>query len=309
MQLQATGLYYVVMKLILSVFILIIVMWTINIAGWQDYNFVLAFAGLFVLISIMLAPKMIYAFFGLGALVSGLQDRDITQGAVAGISDFFRLMFGVIFYFTACATVLTMIPFKQFPGAFWGFAMLIIVVMTMFIYLRISTGQWMKRIVVAAVVALSLVLAAKLLLPEGVIMLGSNSYQAFDLAAKRKAELIKICSENPTDSRCQEAAPQTPVVRRPVIIPAARAGEMIAPAGRWSDWYSFTPGHCVYGWGDNPSGNAFRIRWMDNEGETWSYDGRQATNLKAFSVRSNSNSPVRVQYEVRPRINGYCQDL
>lgn len=219
---QATGLYTAVMTMVAFVFITVLIMWLLNVAGFQGINFALAFAGVFLLVGVMLAPKMIYVFFGLGALVNGLQDRDITQGGVAGISGFFRLMTGLIFYFTACATVLAIIPFKHSPSTFWGLALVIVVVSSMFTYLNISTGKWMKYIVVTAAIMLSLLLAAKLLLPDGILQLGTSGYNALDRLAERQAIIIEMCSKDPTNPICPSGAssegtpPETK--RRPVEV-------------------------------------------------------------------------------------------
>lgn len=108
----------------------------------------------------------------------------------------------------------------------------------------------------------------------------------------------------------ESTATQVETPRGPIERPAGRSGTMIAPVNQWSDWYTYPTGHCVYGWGvRDPNGDFFRTRWMDKDGDIWSYDGTQARNLRAFSVRSKSNVPERVQYEVRPRLNGYCPEL
>lgn len=108
-------------------------------------------------------------------------------------------------------------------------------------------------------------------------------------------------------ARIEPVAPATQPA--PTMIPAGRSGTMIAPVEKWSAWYEYPVGNCVYGWGTNPTGDNFKVRWMDRNGDIWSYDGNQVTNLRAFSVKSKSNTPERVEYEVRPRINGYCPDL
>lgn len=100
-----------------------------------------------------------------------------------------------------------------------------------------------------------------------------------------------------------------PGSHEPNLLRAGSSGTIIAPASNWSSWYEFPSNRCVYGWGDDPNGSRFKIRWMDRNGDIWSYDGTQARNLRAFSVRSNANTPQRVQYEVRPRINGRCPEL
>lgn len=252
---------YAVIAIVLSA-LTVLGMWALNAFVPQGYGrgvvMVIAFIGLLVMATAALHPKFLFWAAGLGAIVEGLNDRDITQGSMQGVRVYFRVVSGALFYFTASAVILAIIPFTKAPSVFWGFALIIIAVSTLFAYLNVDTGKWKVRIVVTSVIILSLLLAAKLLLPEGVLQLGTSSYNALDRSAQRQADIINICSEDPANPICPsnvssagtppETTP-TPVEVYDVFVPGRGCSE---PAQNTDSrfWINPFPKDARTGWPD-----------------------------------------------------------
>ena len=299
---------YAVIAIVLSA-LTVLGMWALNAFVPQGYGrgvvMVIAFIGLLVMATAALHPKFLFWAAGLGAIVEGLNDRDITQGSVQGVRVYFRVVSGALFYFTASAVILAIIPFTKAPSVFWGFALIIIAVSTLFAYLNVDTGKWKVRIVVTSVIVLSLLLAAKLLLPEGVLQLGTSSYNALDRDAARRAAIIELCSKEPSHKKCSLEDSEDTIARGPAMVPAGKSGSAVAPATKWSEWRKFDKtGLCFRAWTANPDVDDVRVRYMDREGEKWSYGGGYIHDVVAISFTSKIGMPVRTYYETWEKVRG-----
>lgn len=183
---------------------LVILMWLLNSYVTYGRGFVFPIAIISVTFTsyVLLHPKFLFWAVGLGALVEGLNDRDITQGAIVGLNTYFRIVSAVLFFFTGSAVVLAIIPFSGAPSVFWGFALIIVSVSTFFTYMNISIGEWKRRIVVTAATILCVTLAIQLFLPSGVLAWFESNYNALDRAAGVRAEQIEFCTQHPKDPIC-----------------------------------------------------------------------------------------------------------
>lgn len=195
-----------------AIVLLITLAWFINIHGIRSISYVFMMVGVYAMTILVLRPKVIFIALGLGAVIHGLNDEDITQGAVDGLKTLFKVFFGVLFYFTACMTVLAFISFERSPGIFWGYTAIILTLTSLFAYQNISTGAWMRRIVVTAAIVFSIALAIKLFLP-GTFAWMESGLGALDNSAGRRAAAVEFCSQNPNHASCQTQinAPAAPL--------------------------------------------------------------------------------------------------
>lgn len=302
-------LYHTIGYLVLPAIILAVVaMWLINIAGGQGVNFIFFVAGIYALAIFALKPKMLLIAAGLGIIVDGLNDKDITQGSVRGVQVLFNALFGVLFYFTACAATLSFISFAASPAAFWGYIVIITCVSALFAYLNISTGKWMVRIVVVFAVVMSVILAGQLFLPTGVQMLIRNFYYSIDKEAERAATITRTCADDPSNAVC---VVQVEEPEQDNWTTAKDSGQIIAPVQRYSVWVLIPFGKCLAWWTDDPKNdNDVARRYVEREtGEVYAGDGK-GVKKTARSWKSKIGRPVRVSYELGEPdpIDGSCPD-
>lgn len=288
-----------------AIMLAVIAMWLINIAGGQGVNFIFAVAGSYALAIFALKPKMFIVAAGLGVIVDGLNDKDITQGSVRGVQVLFKAFFGGLFYFTACAATLSFISFAASPAAFWGYVIIITGVSAMFAYLNISTGKWMVRIVVTFAIIMSVILAGQLFLPTGVQMLIRNFYYSIDKEAERAATITRTCADDPSNAVCVVQVEES---EEDNWTTAKNSGQIIAPVQRYSVWLMIPYGKCLNWWTNDPLNDEDVIgRYVEREtGEVYA-DKRDDVKKTARSWKSQVGKPVRVFYELNDPIDGSCQ--
>ncbi|MBX2866720.1 hypothetical protein KTR10_02070 [Candidatus Kaiserbacteria bacterium] len=125
------------------------VMWSINLAGFLGVNVALSFIGLIALGLHLTNTTIVFTAMGLGAIVQGLNDEDITQGAVEGAQILYKGALGILFFFTFSASVLSTWSFEENPGAFWVIALMGIVLGLLTIWLGEGSKKYLKWVVTA----------------------------------------------------------------------------------------------------------------------------------------------------------------
>lgn len=120
-------------------------------------------------------------------------------------------------------------------------------------------------------------------------------------------EKVKTWDFNAGESTERVDAPpvQEDVITDIESVPAGSSGETIAPRGKWSEWREFSQtGLCLRVWTANRKADDIFIRYIDRDGETWSYDGNYMPNVLAISFRSKIGRPIQVNYEAWKKIPG-----
>lgn len=106
-------------KFILVVLGSVVVMWGLNIAGLQYVNLFIGMAGLLVILSAMVNPKMIAGGGAIGGLIAMLVDSDKSQGVFKGIEWMYRATMAAGLGFLFASFTLATWDFSTNPFQFW----------------------------------------------------------------------------------------------------------------------------------------------------------------------------------------------
>ncbi|MEX0917788.1 MAG: hypothetical protein WDZ93_01395 [Candidatus Paceibacterota bacterium] len=187
---RAEDLHFAFTVTLLASFFAVFCMWLVNIAGAPGLNLFFLFVGAILFVILFTRVEFFFAALGLGAVVQGLRNEDITQGSILGVSTLFKVMFGAVFYFTFAALILSVVPFSGAPGAFWGIAAVLVVVSSFAAYVGGSDGKWLKAIVTVAAGAIFLTFVWQIFAPDGVKRYMGSTVNAIDRDADRRATEI-----------------------------------------------------------------------------------------------------------------------
>ncbi len=122
----------------------------LNITEHRNWILLPMFAGMIITPICAFLPKIVFIAMGLGALVDGLKDKDITQGSVAGIIYWYRFFLGTFLVFTIFMGVLFIWSFAKSPA--WLITGLIgaIILVTAIAYFKMKTGMWQWIVVLTS---------------------------------------------------------------------------------------------------------------------------------------------------------------
>ena len=124
----ADELYKSIVKIGFCAIIGILVMWVVNAIGAKELNFVFFFIGIIVFAIWVFAPTRLLIAAGAGAAIEGLQDKDLTQGAVKGITTLYQVALGVMLWFMIAAGILSVISFQAKPMAFFPIVAMLLLI-------------------------------------------------------------------------------------------------------------------------------------------------------------------------------------
>jgi hypothetical protein len=97
----------------------ILLMWGLNVAGWQEVNYIFFFIGMLFFLYVGFSPKAVLTALGVGVVVQGLQDEDLTKGAVVvGLKALYQVVLGVMLWFGIIVGILSVVSFEPKPLAF-----------------------------------------------------------------------------------------------------------------------------------------------------------------------------------------------
>lgn len=287
----AKDLYILMIIIVLAAITAISLMWSANVWLSPAVNVVPTLLGAILMLFASTHPKVILGTMGLGAVIQGLRDEDITQGAVQGISVLFKLFLGTMFYFTVAGAALSLIPFASFPMIFWAVVLVVMAVQSMFGFYDISAGHWTRRIVVSSAILVLIVYGAVW------------AFKDTGIAKWAKRTWVTNVEECLGSMRC----PTETVYDLPkqVKVPAGKSGTLIA-SDDWSDWREFNQGSCFRIWTANPDVPDVRAKFLNKDGDEFinmDNDEYMAETV-AFSVKSRLAAPVKVEYAVWPKVPG-----
>jgi len=154
----------------------------------------------------------------------------------------------------------------------------------------VVTTSTTKRVIRLALVGIALVVGLGTFLESKI---GNRATKAYEQVVK--------CLEG---DQCPKDGLTTPSTR--VVVPEQRRSRpalpyetMVAPAKDWSDYRTYTTGHCFRIWSDNLEADDFRAKVLYENGDEMVYsNGTYASETVGFSVKSNIGRPIRVQYEL-----------
>jgi hypothetical protein len=129
-------------------FILVMIGSLLNYAHLYGVNLILGGLGLALIAFLVFSPKSIFYFFGLGAIVAELKDKDITQGAVEGVSWIWRVFLAIASAYMALFGLLATWPFSNNPMAFWYIAFFGTFLLVIYAYYKVESGKMMFRFAV-----------------------------------------------------------------------------------------------------------------------------------------------------------------
>ncbi len=118
-------------KFLIVTMVVIIAMWGINIVGLKEANFVFFFLGGFLILSLGSAPFLILSGAGLGVVVHGLRDDDLSKGAVAGVQGLYKIVIGSLFGFWVASGILATWSFRESPFSFFPIIAMIMLLAVM----------------------------------------------------------------------------------------------------------------------------------------------------------------------------------
>lgn len=111
---------------VILLFIITVLMWICNIAGFNGVNIILAFFGLGLIGFVFTKPDLLLHVIPIEGFFSWLRDEDASQGAANSLGKLSRIGIGVIFAFSMNSVALATWSFAQAPMAFWGLELIII---------------------------------------------------------------------------------------------------------------------------------------------------------------------------------------
>ncbi len=197
----------------LCTILLVLVMWLINIAGGKEVNYIFLFAGLAVIAIWAFSPKRILIAMGAGAIVQGLRDEDIPQGAVTGIKTLYQGTLGVMLWFAITAGMLSVLSFKESPASFFSIAAMLFILAITFV----SIPSKFLRVVVAGV-AVAVI-----------------TYHGWQITPKEIKEKVESVAKSATSSPAKGVT-SGPVSTQETAKWSETAKDGTLPVGVWSDW-------------------------------------------------------------------------
>lgn len=96
------------------------------------------------------------------------------------------------------------------------------------------------------------------------------------------------------------------VVGNPSTVRILTHGEIIAPVGTWSKWTNVLDIDCIYWQGANPTGNRFKVQYVDQRGDIVWYDGTPLTEMRGVRFQSFSGTPEKVIFRIVSKNSGQC---
>jgi hypothetical protein len=156
---RAKYLHFIMAIALIIGVVAVALMWGFNVLGLRGINFLFLVMGALALVIYVTRPVFVFTAMGLGVLVNGLQDKDITQGSIEGISVLFRVLFAILFYYTASAFLLATWSFQAAPWAFLVIACSVLILMALGAYLNLGGNGW-KRVMLTIVVTYVVIIVA-----------------------------------------------------------------------------------------------------------------------------------------------------
>ena len=117
-----------IIKYYILTLILTLIMWGFNIVGLRAVNYILLVIGSIVIFSKAIKPINIFLAASAGLGINALQDKDKSQGVVAGIIFLSRLFIGIMFGFFLVGGVLATYSFEESPMMFFPIAAMLVLI-------------------------------------------------------------------------------------------------------------------------------------------------------------------------------------
>jgi hypothetical protein len=149
---KAKAVHNTLIGVIVAAFAVIVLMWYINISGGKAYNIVLFLAGgLYIAVSFS-RPLVAATAAGAGAVVAGLADKDLSQGALTGLKALYKVTVGTLFGFWVLAGLLATWSFEKNPSSFfYVMAMVLTIAVTVELFEMKSNKLAAKVIITYAI--------------------------------------------------------------------------------------------------------------------------------------------------------------
>ncbi len=258
----------------LCTILLVLVMWLINIAGGKEVNYIFLFPGLAVIAIWAFSPKRILIAMGAGAIVQGLSDEDITQGAVTGVKTLYQGTLGVMLWFAITAGMLSVLSFKESPASFFSIAAMLFILAITFV----SIPSKFLRVVVAGVAVAVIV------------------YHGWQITPKELKEKMESVAKSATSSPAKEVT-SLPSVNRKVFTVSET---------EWSTPTRVTKGFCFSAWVDKHGlpKHKTQVSTFENP-DDWK-DVERAAGIPIAWVRHGSKGPGKTEVTEEIRRDGDC---
>jgi hypothetical protein len=149
--LQAKRIHAMLIGIIVASLVIITIMWGINIAGGKQINIIFFLLGGLYIILQTTKPVTVTVAAGAGAVVAGLADKDLSQGALTGLKALYRVTIGALFGFWALAGLLATWSFQENPASFfYVMAMVLTIAVTVELFGMKSNKLTAKVIIIYA---------------------------------------------------------------------------------------------------------------------------------------------------------------
>lgn len=163
---QARQLHDQLVVLLLAFMAVIGVMWGLNVTGFKFVNaFIFAFGGLFIFVQAT-RPIALAGVAAAGASVAWMADRDVSKGALQGLSVFYRVVLGALFGFWVLAGLLATWSFEESPRSFFIIMGMILMVTVTTATFKMATGKLSAKIIITYSVVVMLTAFWQTLTPE-----------------------------------------------------------------------------------------------------------------------------------------------
>lgn len=126
---------------------LLLVSWGLVFVGWHNVNWGLALVGAIGMAIWGYSPRRFFIAMGMGALVQGLRDEDLTQGAILGIVTWHKVVRSSIAAFLCCEIMLATPIFDKSPLLFIP---ILVILLTMLMVYVSDFGEKLKTIALVA---------------------------------------------------------------------------------------------------------------------------------------------------------------
>ncbi len=149
--LQAKRIHAMLIGIIVASLVIITIMWGINIAGGKQINIIFFLLGGLYIILQTTKPVTVTVAAGAGAVVAGLADKDLSQGALTGLKALYRVTIGALFGFWVLAGLLATWSFQENPASFfYVMAMVLTIAVTVELFGMKSNKLTAKVIIIYA---------------------------------------------------------------------------------------------------------------------------------------------------------------
>ncbi len=117
-------------------------MWAINKEGYPGFNWVFFFGGVAMTAIWAFSPTRLLWAMGAGALVQGLNDEDLTKGAIKGLSTWYQIVLGLLLWICIISGLLAVVPFQKNPSAFFPIAGMLFLLTLAFVSVKNGALKW-----------------------------------------------------------------------------------------------------------------------------------------------------------------------